>query len=107
VDIGFILYVAALLASGALLLVLAGFGFGNRAINGLIGLAAAGYGVYLLYEFLFVDGFIYRRFWYAYVLPLVAIYQLYQGLKERRAQREAAAAGPNPYTPQQPERPQS
>jgi hypothetical protein len=107
VDVGFLVYVAVLLASGALLLVLAGFGFGNRAINGLIGLAAVGYGGYLLYEFLFVEVFTYRRFWYAYLLPVVAIFQLYQGLKDRRAKREAAAAGPNPYTLQQPERPQS
>ena len=48
-DFDLIIYVGMLLASGLMLLILAGFGIGNRVINGLIGLAAAGYGGYILY----------------------------------------------------------
>jgi hypothetical protein len=108
-DFDLIIYVGVLLGSGLMLLILAGFGIGNRAINGLIGLLGVGYGGWILYEyFLTSEEFTIRRFFYAYALPFVAAYQLYQGLKQKRAQREAAAnPNPNPYTLQQPETPQS
>jgi hypothetical protein len=109
-DVDLIIYVAMLLASGAMLLVLAAFGIGSRAFNGLVGLAAIGYAGYMLYEyFLTSDTFTMTRFIYAYVLPFFAAYQLYKGLKQRREAREAAANPiQNPYTlQQQPETPQS
>ena len=84
-DFDLIIYVGMLLASGLMLLILAGFGIGNRVINGLIGLAAAGYGGYILYEyFLTSEEFTIRRFLFAYALPFLAAYQLYQGLKQRK-----------------------
>ena len=95
-DLDLIIYVGMLLASGLMLLILAGFGIGNRVINGLIGLAAAGYGGYILYEyFLTSEEFTIRRFLFAYALPFLAAYQLYQGLKQRKQ-----AAVPAPETPQ-------
>ncbi len=92
----FAIYVAALGLSGILLIVLAVMGLGNRAINGLIGLVAGGYAGYLIYEYLTMEFFTYRRFIYAYVIPFVAIYQLYKGLKERKDERAAAVAQPAP-----------
>jgi hypothetical protein len=106
-DLDLIIYVAMLLASGVMLLVLAGFGIGSRVLNGLVGLAAMGYGGYILYEYFFTAGeFTIRRFIFAYILPFYAAYQLYQGLKQRR-ERQAAQANPNPYTLPQGETPQS
>ena len=104
-------YVAVLTLSGLMLLVLFALGIGSRAINGIVGLLALGYGGYILYEyFLTSDEFTVRRFIYAYALPLVAIYQLYTGLKQRRERRAAAANQlANQFTlpPAQPETPQS
>jgi hypothetical protein len=87
----FAIYVAALGLSGILLIVLAVLGLGNRVVNGLIGLIAGGYAAYLIYEYLTMEFFTYRRFIYAYILPFLAIYQLYKGLKERKEERAAAA----------------
>jgi hypothetical protein len=91
----FAIYVAALGISGILLLVLAAVGLGNRVINGLIGLIASGYAAYLMYEFFTAEFFTYRRFIYAYILPFIAIYQLYKGIKDRKSEK-AAAAQPAP-----------
>jgi hypothetical protein len=97
-DLDLVIYVAMLLASGLMLVILAAFGVGNRAINGIIGLAAVGYGGYILYEYFFTTGeFTITRFLYAYALPFVAAYQLYQGLKQRR---QAAVPAPAPEMPQ-------
>lgn len=95
-DAGFFIYVGMLLASGLMLLILAGFGIGSRVINGLVGLVALGYGGYLAYQWLFTEEFAYRRFIFAYILPFIAAYQLYQGLKQRR--EAAATPAPSPYT---------
>lgn len=75
-----------------LLVVLALLGLGSRVVNGLIGLLALGYSGYLSYEYLTMEGFTYRRFVYAYVLPVIAIYQLYKGIKDRKAAAAAPAA---------------
>ncbi|MFU8853077.1 hypothetical protein ACNAW0_19120 [Micromonospora sp. SL1-18] len=90
----FLLYVGALGLSGVLLAVLAIFGLGSRIVNGLIGLIALGYSGYLLYEYLTMEEFTYQRFVYAYILPAIAIYQLYKGIKDRKAAAaEPAATG--------------
>lgn len=89
----FAIYVGALGLSGLLLLVLAIFGIGNRAINGIIGLAGVGYAGYLIYQFLTAEGeFAYTQFLYAYILPVIAVFQLYKGLKDRKAEQVAPAA---------------
>jgi hypothetical protein len=88
----FLLYVGALGLSGVLLAVLVILGLGNRIVNGLVGLIALGYSGYLVYEYLTMEEFTYRRFIYAYILPLIAIYQLYKGIKDRKAAPAAPAA---------------
>jgi hypothetical protein len=92
---GFLVYVGLLGVSGLLLLILAIIGLGSRAVNGLIGLIAFGYSGYLVYEWLTMEEFTYRRFLYAYIAPLIAIYQLYTGIKNRRAAAAAPVAGPD------------
>ncbi|GIH03779.1 hypothetical protein Rhe02_18460 [Rhizocola hellebori] len=88
----FAIYVAALGLSGLLFIVLAILGLGNRIANGLLGLVAGGYAGYLMYEFLTMEFFTYRRFIYAYIFPFFAVYQLYKGLKDRKNERAAVAA---------------
>lgn len=97
----FLLYVGALLLTAVLLIGLAVSGVGQRAkservINGLIGLAAGGYAVYLI-STVFISGGEYRRFIAAFILPFFAIFQIYKGMKARKAeqaqQAEQAAAG--------------
>lgn len=90
----FLLYVGALGLSGLLLAVLAIVGLGSRIVNGLVALIALGYSGYLLYEYFTMDEFTYRRFIYAYILPVIAVYQLYKGLKDRKAEAAAPAAAP-------------
>jgi hypothetical protein len=91
----FMLYVGVLGLSGVLLIVLAILGLGSRVVNGLVGLIALGYSGYLLYEYLTMDEFTYRRFIYAYALPIIALYQLYKGIKDRKAAAAEPAAGPD------------
>jgi hypothetical protein len=92
----FLLYVGVLALSGVLLAVLAIVGLGSRVVNGLIGLIALGYSGYLVYEYLTMEEFTYRRFIYAYILPVIAIYQLYKGIKDRKVAAGApAATGPD------------
>lgn len=91
----FLLYVGVLGLSGVLLMVLTILGLGSRIVNGLIGLIALGYSGYLVYEYLTMEVFTYTRFIYAYILPIVAVYQLYKGIKDRKAAADApAATGP-------------
>jgi hypothetical protein len=90
----FLLYVGVLGLSGVLLAVLAIVGLGNRIVNGLVGLIALGYSGYLVYEYLTMEKFTYQRFIYAYILPIIAIYQLYKGIKDRKAAAAPAATGP-------------
>jgi hypothetical protein len=96
-EAGLLVYIALLLASGVLMLVLAGMGIGNRWLNGLIGLAALGYGIYLVT--VFFTGGEFRVFIYAFILPVVAVVQLYKGLQERKAAQAAPLAAPAPEAP--------
>ncbi|WP_117212845.1 hypothetical protein [Allorhizocola rhizosphaerae] len=87
----FMIYVGALGLSGLLLLVLAALGIGNRAINGIIGLAAAGYAGFLLYkDFTATEPYEYQKFFFAYIMPFIALYLLVKGIMDRR---KAAAQG--------------
>jgi Na+/melibiose symporter-like transporter len=69
-------YTALLVVAGAITLLLAASGFGQRwggeqALTGIVGSAFIGYGVYL---FLFFDGTgTVWIFWYAFALPVVLI----------------------------------
>lgn len=81
-DSTFNLYVAALAISGIALLIVAvlplGTSVGARVINALLGLAMLGYAFYLFFLF---PGGEFSMFWYAFVLPIVVIYQT---IKSRR-----------------------
>jgi len=94
-TVDFLIYVGLLGISGVLLAVLAALARGSRALNALIAAVALGYAGYLLYEFFTAEVFTYRRFIYAYVLPLIAVYQLYKAIKDRKAgQAEPVPAAP-------------
>lgn len=90
----FLFYVAVLGLSGVLMLVIAALGLGNtagmRVLNGVLGLAALGYAIYLI-STVFINGGEYRIFIYAFILPIIAIVNLVKGLKARN---EAPAETP-------------
>jgi phosphate/sulfate permease len=88
-DLGagmFLGYIAALGFSGLLLLVLAALPFpqstANRVINGLIGVAMLGYGLYLFFMF---DGGEFRVFYYVFLVPIFAVVHTVKGIKAMRA----------------------
>jgi len=76
-DSAFYAYVAFLIISGILLAVLAGVGFGQsrgaRVVNGLFAAGFLAYGLYLLFVF---DGGELRIFFYAFILPIVAVVRM-------------------------------
>jgi hypothetical protein len=85
----FLFYVGVLPLSGVLMLVLAGIGFGAgggaRVLNGVIGLAALAYAIYLILT-VFINGGSYQIFFYAFIIPVIAIVQMVKGFKARGAQ---------------------
>jgi hypothetical protein len=87
----FLAYVAALVISGILLLIVSvlpiGIPKGNRIIDAVIGAAMLGYAVYLLF---FLGDGEFRMFYYAFVAPIFAIVQTVKGVKARKAGRVAA-----------------
>jgi hypothetical protein len=89
------IYVIALLVGGVILLATAGVGFGSgvgaRVINGILGLGMLGYAVYLLF---FFEGGTIEIFFYVFIVPFLAIINLF---KNRKAKDEAQppAAGPS------------
>jgi hypothetical protein len=99
-DGAFYGYIALLFASGVLLAVLAVVGFGQtklaRVFDGIFALAFLAYSLYLL---LFFDGGDVRIFFYAFLVPILAVVQMVKGAK---AQREAAAAAQHSVPPQAP-----
>jgi ABC-type Co2+ transport system permease subunit len=82
-------YIALLVVSGVLLLVLGAGGFGQtvgaRVISALFGAAFVGYAVYLLF---FFNGDKVRIFAYAFLAPIVAVVNV---VKARKAKRQAVA----------------
>ena len=92
----FQLYVGALGISGLLLLAIAAIGFGatagSRVISGLIGLAFLGYGIYL--EFLMPADQTFSMFYYAFLVPVFVIYNVFRSRKAKREAEAAAAAAP-------------
>lgn len=104
-DSAFDLYWIFLIASGILMLVMAGTGFGKlsageRAINGVFGLAFLGYGLYLGFIF---DGGHYLIFFKAFIVPVVLVIS---AIRHAVANRKTKSAQPNMYAqqpyPQQP-----
>jgi hypothetical protein len=86
----FLAYIAALVVSGVILLVLSATGFGAssalvRVLNGVFGLGFLGYAVYLLF---FFQGGEFPVFYYAFILPVI---MLVQAFKTRAAKPDAAA----------------
>lgn len=94
-DTLFNVYWIALIASGIIMLAIAGTGFGGvttgeRAINGLFGLAFLGYGLYL--GFLF-DGDSYLIFFKAFIVPVLLVAN---AIRNAVTHREAQQAPPPP-----------
>lgn len=86
-DSTFLLYVIALGISGLIMLAIAATGFGAptvgaRLLNALFGLGFAGYAFYLAFLF---DGVEYRMFWYAFILPVLAIVQAVKAITNKDA----------------------
>jgi hypothetical protein len=84
----FLAYVAALVISGIVLLIVAalplGIPNGNRIIDAVIGVAMLGYAAYLLF---FLGDGQFTMFFYAFIAPIFAIVQT---VKARKARRVAA-----------------
>src|SRR5687767_10389854 len=78
-DGTFAAYVAALCVSGVILLIIAAVGLGQsagmRALDAVIGLAFLGYGGYLALIF---DGDEYVIFFYAFIVPVLLIVQIFR-----------------------------
>jgi phosphate/sulfate permease len=91
-DSTFMMYVIALGVSGALLLLVALIGFGStvasRVISAVVGLAFAGYAIYL--QFLMPDDATFNIFYAAFIVPVLVLIQVFRSRKQKR---EADAAG--------------
>lgn len=77
----FLLIIAGYVLGGVVSLVLAATGFGgsNRIVNGLIGLACLGYAGYLF----FTPSETVWIFWYAMLIPFLALFQAIKGAVAR------------------------
>lgn len=93
-DGTFLAYIALLVGSGILLAVLGIGGFGQskiaRALDGVFAAAFLGYAVYLLF---FFEGGEVRILFYAFLVPIFAVVQIF---KARKARREQAQMTPAP-----------
>jgi phosphate/sulfate permease len=85
-DGTFAFYVLALGVSGILLLIVAALGLGQsvgmRILDAVIGIAFLGYGGYLALIF---EGESYRIFFYAFVVPILLLFQIFKGWRAARA----------------------
>jgi hypothetical protein len=100
-------YTVMLIVSGALLVVVGsavpGLSAGMRVLNAAIGVAFAGYGLYLAFVF---DGGTYHIFFYAFFLPVLLLVNAFRSWGARRSANAAPpgypvapgyAAAPPPY----------
>ena len=92
----FLAYLAALVVSGVIMVVLAATGFGAsgtlvRILNGLFGVGFLGYAVYLLF---FFPGGDFPVFFYAFILPVIMLIQAFK----TRAARPEVTPQPAPST---------
>jgi hypothetical protein len=99
-DGTFLAYIALLFASGVLLAVLGIGGFGQsklaRVLDGVAAAAFLGYSIYLL---LFFEGGEVRIFFYAFIVPIFAVVQIFKARKARREEQQLATAA-DPAAPQ-------
>jgi hypothetical protein len=93
-DTTFYGYTALLGLSGVILLVLAvvgfGAGVGSRLLSALFGLGFFGYAIYLAF---FFEGTSVTIFFYAFIVPILLIINVF---KSRKAAREAETAPRQP-----------
>lgn len=89
----FYAYVVFLIISGVLLAVLAGLGLGQsrgaRVVNGLFAAGFLTYGLYLLLVF---DGGEVHIFFYAFIVPIIAVVRMIQARNARKAAASVPAA---------------
>ncbi len=82
----FMAYVIALGVSGALLLIVAAIGFGatvaSRVISALVGLAFAGYAIYL--QFFLADDATFNMYYYAFIVPILVLIQVFRSRKQKQ-----------------------
>lgn len=102
-DTVFTVYWLALIASGIIMLAIAGTGFGGlstgeRAINAVFGIGFLGYGIYLGFVF---DGGSYLMFFKAFIVPVLLIINAVRHAAKRK-QPVAAQAPPMQGYPTQP-----
>jgi phosphate/sulfate permease len=94
-DAQFFGYIALLFVSAVLLTTLAIFGFGQstgaRVVDGIFAAAFLGYSVYLL---LFFESGNVQIFFYAFLVPVFAVFQMLRGRRARRAARSAPPIAP-------------
>jgi hypothetical protein len=99
-DGTFYAYVVFLIISGILLAVLAGVGLGQsrgaRVVNGLFAAGFLAYGLYLLLVF---DGGEVHIFFYAFIVPILALVRMIQA---RNARKSAASVPPTAWPTGQP-----
>ena len=110
-DGTFLAYTALLAISGVMLLVLAAGGFGQsagaRVLDALFGAGFLAYGIYL---FFFFEGGTVQIFFYAFVVPVLAVVHAVKARKAQRRQQahfyvpstQYGAAQPYPYAGIQP-----
>ncbi len=93
-DSQFMTYVIALGVSGALLILVALIGFGStvasRVISGLVGLAFAGYAIYL--QFFLADDETFSMYYYAFIVPILVLIQVFRSRKQKKEEEAAPAA---------------
>ena len=94
-DGTFLGYIALLAASGVLLAVLGIAGFGQtklaRVFDGIAAVAFLGYAVYLLF---FFEGGEVRIFFYAFIVPIFAVIQIFKARKARREEQQQMVTAP-------------
>ncbi len=93
-DTTFMTYVIALGVSGALLILVALVGFGStvasRVISGLVGLAFAGYAIYL--QFFLPEDETFSMYYYAFIVPILVLIQVFRSRKQQKEEEAAPAA---------------
>lgn len=91
-DGTFLAYIALLLASAVLLAVLGIVGFGQSKLARVLdGVFAAGFLAYAVYLLFFFEGGEVRILFYAFLVPILAVIQIFKARKARREQARATA----------------
>ena len=91
-DGTFLAYIALLLASAVLLAVLAIVGFGQSKLARVLdGVFAAGFLAYAVYLLFFFEGGEVRILFYAFLVPILAVVQIFRARKARRERVQATA----------------